>query len=228
MGLSSRPTLVVVGTEESLTLGGDTLGTTLTGSAGLDTVGLSLLGEDLSTGTLSLGLVDVLHKDTLVLEDVTLGLEVETMVEVLVNLASLTVLAKETTEDTLAAHPDDLGGHTGLGGTVTLTVTGVATLTLGLMTLTDAVAGVGDLGLADDETVLDELTDVLAGVGIGDLLDLVRVKPDLTLTTLHDASGKALLTGKVHPRLGGRERQKRALDMSEEASMERKREREVG
>ena len=36
--------------------------------------GLHLVGEDLGAGLLGLGLVDVLHQDTLVLEDVTLGL----------------------------------------------------------------------------------------------------------------------------------------------------------
>jgi hypothetical protein len=46
----------------------------------LDTAGLHLVGEDLGAGLLSLCLVDVFHKDTLVLEDVTLGLLVEGVV----------------------------------------------------------------------------------------------------------------------------------------------------
>lgn len=40
---------------------------------------------------------------------------------------------------------------------------------------------------------------ILTRVGIGDLIDLVRVKPDLSLTTLKDASSQALLTTQVHP-----------------------------
>ena len=44
-------------------------------------------------------------------------------------------------------------------------------------------------GLLDDQTVADELTDVLAGVGIGDLVDLVGVKPDLLFATFHDTGG---------------------------------------
>ena len=48
----------------------------------LDTAGLHLVGEDLGTGLLSFGLVDVLHKDTLVLEDVTLRFLVEDVVTV--------------------------------------------------------------------------------------------------------------------------------------------------
>ena len=46
----------------------------------LDTAGLHLVGEDLGTGLLRLCLVDVLHQDTLVLEDVTLRLCVERVV----------------------------------------------------------------------------------------------------------------------------------------------------
>ena len=41
---------------------------------------LHLVSEDLGTSLLSLGLVDVLHEDTLVLEDVTLRLLVERVV----------------------------------------------------------------------------------------------------------------------------------------------------
>jgi hypothetical protein len=104
--------------------------------------------------------VDVFHQDTLVLETVTLGLEVKMAVQVLIDLTGFSVLGKETTEDTHTTHPDDLAGHTGVGGTLSLTVTHVATETLGSGTLTNTEARVGDLGLADDETVLDELTNV--------------------------------------------------------------------
>ena len=33
--------------------------------------------------------------------------------------------------------------------------------------------------LLDNQTILDQLSDILPGVGIGDLVDLIRVKPDL-------------------------------------------------
>lgn len=46
----------------------------------LDTASLHLVGEDLGTGLLGLGLVNVLHEHTLVLEDVTLRLLVERVV----------------------------------------------------------------------------------------------------------------------------------------------------
>lgn len=50
----------------------------------------------------------VLNESALVLEGVTLGEVVELVVQVLVDLAAGTVLDEEATEDTLAAHPEDL------------------------------------------------------------------------------------------------------------------------
>jgi len=47
-----------------------------------DTASLHLVGEDLGTALLGLGLVDVLHQHALVLEDVTLRLLIEDMVPV--------------------------------------------------------------------------------------------------------------------------------------------------
>lgn len=88
---------------------------------------------------LSLLLVDELHQNALVLwkmgesasyakstleanlEDVTFALEVELVVQMVVNLLLLAVLAEQTTEDTGATDPDDLDGHTRVGGTLSLT-----------------------------------------------------------------------------------------------------------
>ena len=50
----------------------------------------------------------MLNEGTLVLEGVTLAQVVELVVEVLVNLAGGTVLDQQTTEDTEAAHPNNL------------------------------------------------------------------------------------------------------------------------
>lgn len=46
----------------------------------LDTAGLHLVGQNLSTVLFGLGLVDILHQHTLVLEDITLGFLVERVV----------------------------------------------------------------------------------------------------------------------------------------------------
>lgn len=64
-----------------------TLLSTLTHVAVTQTTGLHLVSEVLGAGLLSLGLVDVLHQDTLVLEDVTLALEVELVVAVVIGTA---------------------------------------------------------------------------------------------------------------------------------------------
>jgi hypothetical protein len=56
--------------------------------------GLKLVRESLFTRLLSLGLVDTLHQDTLVLEDITLDLHVHVVVHVLIDLLGITVLAQ--------------------------------------------------------------------------------------------------------------------------------------
>lgn len=65
--------------------------------------------------------------------------------------------------------------------------------------LTSARARVHGDRLADDEAIADELADGLAGVGVGDLVDLVRVKPDLALATADHGGREALLGAKVDP-----------------------------
>jgi len=54
-------------------------------------------------------------------------------------------------------------------------------------------------GLADDEAILDELADGLAGVGVGNLADLVGVKPDLALAAADNGCREALLRAKIDP-----------------------------
>ena len=54
-------------------------------------------------------------------------------------------------------------------------------------------------GLSDDEAIGDKLSDRLAGVGVGDLGRLVRVEPDLALTTADDRGGQALLSSQIDP-----------------------------
>jgi hypothetical protein len=53
--------------------------------------------------------------------------------------------------------------------------------------------------LADDEAIGDELADGLTGVCVGDLGDLVWVKPDLALSASNNGRRKALLGAKVNP-----------------------------
>lgn len=80
----------------------------------------------------------------------------------LVDLLLSAVLLEKTAENAETAHVENLGGHTSLHGTVTLTITSVTAEALGSQTSSGAGTRV-DLGrLADDETILNELADVLA------------------------------------------------------------------
>ena len=54
-------------------------------------------------------------------------------------------------------------------------------------------------GFADDEAIGDEFADSLAGVRIRDLVDFVRVEPDLAFAAVCDGGRQALLSAKVHP-----------------------------
>merc|ERR1739841_66978 len=136
------------------------LGTLGLEGLGLGTTSIGLLGELLLEDLLALGLVDVLHKDTLVLEHVTLHLHVQLVVHVLVDLLAVAVLLEETTEDTETAQPDHLLGKACTLATLALTSAGVTALALGNKFLPDAVPGV-DLGrLLDDEAILGELPDI--------------------------------------------------------------------
>lgn len=133
------------------------------------------------------------------LEGVTLAQVVELVVEVLVDLAVVAVLDEEAAEDAEAAHPENLAGHTGVGGTLPLTEATVTAIAAGEVQLTGTGPGVGGDGLADDEAVGNELADGLAGVGVADLVDLVGIEPDLVLATANDRGGQALLSTEVDP-----------------------------
>ena len=145
------------------------------------------------------GATYVLNQGALVLEGVTLAQLVELVVQVLVDLAAGTVLDQEAAEDAEATHPEDLRGHTGVGGTLALTVAAMTALAAGEVQLTGAGARVLGHGLADNEAIGDELADRLARVGVGDLVLLVGVEPDLALAAADDRRGQALLSSEVAP-----------------------------
>jgi len=61
-----------------------------------------------------------------------------------VDLALLAILSQEASEDTLSSHPENLGGETGLGGTLSLTDTGVTALCLCELHFAGPCSGVSD------------------------------------------------------------------------------------
>lgn len=89
--------------------------------------------------------------------------------------------------------------HTGISGTLSLTETSVSADAAGGVQFTGARARVHGDRLADDEAIGDELADGLARVGVGDLVDFVRVQPDLALAAVSDGGRQALLSAKIDP-----------------------------
>lgn len=133
------------------------------------------------------------------LEGVTLGLLVKSAVKRLVNLASISVLGDKATENTDTSHPENLRRHSGVGSTLSLTVTRVSTSTLGLLVGTSTGSRVASLRLADNDTIVNQLADSLTRVGFADGSGLGGIEPDLSLTNAKDAGGKSLLKFKVGP-----------------------------
>eukprot|EP00286_Rhodomonas_abbreviata_P013350 CAMPEP_0181319304 /NCGR_PEP_ID=MMETSP1101-20121128/17494_1 /TAXON_ID=46948 /ORGANISM="Rhodomonas abbreviata, Strain Caron Lab Isolate" /LENGTH=261 /DNA_ID=CAMNT_0023426883 /DNA_START=49 /DNA_END=835 /DNA_ORIENTATION=+ len=165
---------------------------------GLDLSGLGLLHQQLLATDLCLLGVDSLHQHSLVLELVTLGGGVQLAVEVLVDLLGLSILAKQPAQHSQSAHPQDLEGHTRIGLTLALSEAGVSALGLGSHEPLVTGLGVDHIGLADDEPILDELADVLSAVGVSNLVGLVGVHPDLSLSALQHGSCQSLLQFKGH------------------------------
>lgn len=93
----------------------------------------------------------------------------------------------------------DILRHTGIGSTLPLSETTVATNPSGEVQLTRTGTRVHGDGLSDDEAIGNELADRLAGVGVGDLVDLVGVEPNLALTAAEDIGREALLGNQVDP-----------------------------
>jgi len=104
----------------------------------------------------------VLNEGTLVLEGVTLGEVVQLVVKMLIDLASSSVLDQQTTKDTESSHPEDLGRHTGISGTLSLTEAGVASSLAGLVEETGSRPRVHVVWLLDDQAIGDEPADGLA------------------------------------------------------------------
>merc|ERR1719261_415890 len=97
-----------------------------------------LLLEGLSLHLLSLFLVDSFDEHALVLVLVTLGLHIEEVVKMLVNLLLLTVLSEQPSQYTQTTHPEHLCWHPCFACSTALASTHVTTLALGLKILADA------------------------------------------------------------------------------------------
>ena len=93
----------------------------------------------------------------------------------------------------------DLRWHSGIGCTLPLSETAMSANTASSSQLSRTSARVNSDGFADDEAIGDKLADGLAGIGVGDLIDLVRVEPDLALAAVGHGRRKALLCAEIDP-----------------------------
>lgn len=165
-------------TVDARSLLGESKGLSLSDGLVSGSSGLHLVSERLGSELLLLGLVDELHEDSLVLEDVTLGLEVERVVQVLVDLARVSVLSEQSSEHSHSSHPLDLGRESRVGGTLPLSGSGVSSLSLGGEQVTRSGPRVDRGRLDNDVSILDELGNSLSRVGVRDLGSLLGVEPD--------------------------------------------------
>merc|ERR1719324_2350803 len=115
------------------------------------------------------------------------------VVDVVVDLPSLTVLAEEAAKHALTTDPEDLGRHARLGSPAALPGARVATLAARRKILANAGPRVDLHGLANDEAILEELPNVEAGVRHRNLTHLVRIKPDALPAALLDSRSEPLL-----------------------------------
>lgn len=88
------------------------------------------------------------------------------------DLLGVSVFSEESSENSLSSHPENLGGHSGVFGTLSLTVAGVSASSSGLVETLHSGVGVHVDLSSHDETILEELSDVLS---CRDLLEYVMM-----------------------------------------------------
>ncbi len=115
----------------------------------------------------------------------------------LIDFASLSVLPEQPPEDPLSPHPEHLGRHTRLGGTLPLSRASVASLSLRRQQIPCACPRVHGRGLDDDVALFDELLDMRARVGVGNVGLLGWVKPYFALADASHGGGYAFLGAEV-------------------------------
>ena len=130
--------------------------------SGLDLSGFSLFLKLSFSDLFLLHLVDGFDKDGLVLELVTLGGEVEVMVDVSVNLLCLSIFSEKSSKDSLSSHPEDLDRHSSVSGSLSLSHTGVSALSLCLVHSLASGSRVHVDGSLHDKTIVIEFSNVLS------------------------------------------------------------------
>merc|ERR1719323_1221343 len=96
-------------------------------------------------------------------------------------------------ENSHSLHPQVLLTCSGICCTLPLTKATVTSFPSCLLVCSNSGSGVNSNRLLDDKTILDQLPDVGSRVGVGNLVDLIGIKPNLLFSTFHNISRKAFL-----------------------------------
>lgn len=103
--------------------------------------------------------VDSFDQDFLVLELVTFGGKVESVVDVLVDLLGFSVFSEQSSQNTLSSDPQNFFWHTGVQCTLSFTCAGVSTKSLLFEVKSCSGSGVDLDASLHDETILDEFSE---------------------------------------------------------------------
>lgn len=142
--------------------GDDSLGTLFFTDVVLGASGITLGFEFNFSLLFGLLLVDGLDENVLVLVEVTFSSHVEGVVKSTVDLLGVSITSEKSSEDSLSAHPDEFGGHTGVSGSLSATGTSVTSSTDGGVPSLCSGARVDADLTSHDEVVFLELANVLA------------------------------------------------------------------
>ena len=164
--------------DDLLLLGLEALLPALSCFLGLRPASLSLVSQELLAGLVCLQLVDVLHENPLVFEDIPFDLQVKAVIHMAVNLLGFTVSPEEAAQDPHSSHPGHLLGHSGIGSTLPLSYAHMPALPSSQSVFPASSPGMHSHRLPDDQPIFDQLPYLLTGVGIGDFIGLVGVQPD--------------------------------------------------
>merc|ERR1712112_579794 len=141
---------------------------TLSSILHLHTAGFSLVSQHLSSGLLCL---------LLVLEHVSLCLEIELVIQVSVDFLRLPVSLEKPPQNSHSLHPQILLTCSGISCSLPLSKATVTSFPPGLLVGSNSGSGMDSNRLLDHETILDQLPDIGSRVSVGNLVDLVWVKP---------------------------------------------------
>ena len=119
------------------------------------TSGVLLIFQLLSIYLFGFLLENGFNEDGSVLELVSLGGEVEFVIEGTINLFGLSVFFEQASQDSLTSDPKDLCGHSAFAGTSAFTSTSVVAFALGFKMKACTGARVDFLFALHYETVLD-------------------------------------------------------------------------